>query len=87
MTSSRTTTSIYIAARIRVKGGCTCKILIVGTNNKLLGEPKQTRKIQVGVSEQRAQSDLRARPEWTHLRGAARGIRSSMYKAYINMML
>ncbi len=41
-------TCIAVLSSLVVKGGCTCEIQIVGTNNKLLGGPRQTRKIQYG---------------------------------------
>jgi hypothetical protein len=35
-----------VLSGLDVLGGCTCEIRIVGTNNKLLGGPKQTRWIR-----------------------------------------
>ncbi len=40
-------TCIKVLSRQGGKGGCTCEIWIVGTNNKLLGGPRQTRWTQV----------------------------------------
>jgi hypothetical protein len=52
------------------------------TTSYWVGQDKQGR-YKIGVSWQRAQSNLRTRPEWTNARGAARDSCSSMYKMYI----
>jgi hypothetical protein len=42
---------------------------------------------KIGVSWERAQSNLRTRPGWTDSRGAAGDRHSSMYKMYIEIMM
>ncbi len=41
-------TCIAVLSRLVVKGGNTCETQVMGTNNKLLGGLRQTRKIQYG---------------------------------------
>jgi hypothetical protein len=54
------------------KGGCTCETWNSGTNNKILGGSRQTRKVHVGEGWHEVQSDPRTRPWQTYLRGAPR---------------
>jgi hypothetical protein len=49
-----------------------CETQIVGTNSKILGGPRQTKKIHVEESWQEVQSNSRTRPGWTYLRGDPR---------------
>jgi hypothetical protein len=51
-----------------------------------VGQDKQVG-YKMGVSWQGAQSNLRTRPGWTYLLGAAGNSRSSMYKMYIEIMM
>jgi hypothetical protein len=55
-----------------VKGGCTCETWIVGTNSKILGGPRQTRKVHAEESWEKIQSKPRTRPWQTNSRGAPR---------------
>jgi hypothetical protein len=50
----------------------------------VVGQDKK-RRHNIEESGQRAQSNPRARPEWTYSRGAAKSSRSSMNKMYIDM--
>ncbi len=73
-------TCIAVQSPLVVKGGCMCETYNVGANNKMLGGPGQTRKIQ--YRRELAQFNPRTRLEWTYSQGAARDNRSSMYKMY-----
>jgi hypothetical protein len=65
-------TCVLVLSHPVVKGECTCETRIVGTNSKILGGPRQTRKIHVEETWQKAQSDPRTRPWRTYSRGAPR---------------
>jgi hypothetical protein len=80
-------TCIAVLSRLVVKGGWTCEIWIIGTNNKLPGGPRQTRKIQYRrelgkgsvLTEDKARMDVFAR--------CCRKSRSSIYEMYMGIML
>jgi hypothetical protein len=63
-------TCLLVLSHLVVKGGCTCETLTIGTNSKILGGPRQTRKIHVEENRQEVQSNPRTRPGWTYSRGA-----------------
>ncbi len=65
-------TCVLVLSRPVVKGGCACETRILGKNSKLLGGPRQTRKIHVVENWQKLQSNLRTRPWRTYLWGAPR---------------
>ncbi len=78
-------TCMRVLSCLVVKGGCTCEIWIVGTKNKLLGGPRQTRWTQ--DRSELVKSNPRTRPRFTYSRGPARDSRSGMYKMYIQIMM
>jgi hypothetical protein len=73
-------TCITVLSRLVVKGQWVCKIWIGGTNNKLLGGPRQIRKTQYRRKRAKGSFWPRTKPEWTYSRSASRSSCSSMYK-------
>jgi hypothetical protein len=54
-------TCVLVLSCPGVKGGCMCETWIIGTNSKILGEPKQTRKVHAEESWQEIHSNPRTR--------------------------
>ncbi len=80
-------TCIAVLSHLVVKGVYTCEIWIVGTNNKLLSGPRQTRKIQ--YRREMAKGSVKPKDEarmdvFTRCWNESC---SSMYKVYISIML
>ncbi len=68
-----------------VKWGCMCETWIVGTNSKILGGPRHTRKVHVEEGRQEIQSNPRTSHDRRICKVLQESSHSSMYKVYDNV--
>jgi hypothetical protein len=60
-------TCIIVLSRLVIKGECMCEIWIVGRNNKLLGGPRQIRRIQAEVGNVTSKRNAVTRYRFSHV--------------------